>query len=100
MASHPAPAQRSRRTQINGTNDQFTIMVYMCGTDLETNFGAATADILEMCAADINDNANILLYTGGTSKWQNSAIRPDTNQIWQVMHEDIVCIEEGWAHGQ
>lgn len=94
MASHPAPAQRSRRTQINGTNDQFTIMVYMCGTDLETNFGAATADILEMCAADINDNANILLYTGGTSKWQNSAIRPDTNQIWQVMHEDIVCIEE------
>lgn len=88
------PAQRARRTRISGSDDQFTIMVYMCGTDLESNFGAATADILEMCAADINDNVNILLYTGGTSEWQNSVISPDTNQIWQVLHEDIVCIEE------
>lgn len=88
------PVQRSRRTEIKGRDDQFTIMVYMCGTDLESNFGAATADILEMCAADISDSVNILLYTGGTSEWQNSVISPDTNQIWQVMHEDIVCIEE------
>lgn len=88
------PVQRSRRTEIKGRDDQFTIMVYMCGTDLESNFGAATSDILEMCAADISDSVNILLYTGGTSEWQNSVISPDTNQIWQVMHEDIVCIEE------
>lgn len=86
--------QRDRRTKINGSDDQFTIMVYLCGTDLESNFGAATNDILEMCAADINDNVNILLYTGGTSEWQNNLISPDTNQIWQVRHEELVCIEE------
>lgn len=93
-AAAPGPTQRSKRTQINGSDDQFTIMVYMCGTDLESNYGAATADILEMCEADINDSVNILLYTGGTNEWQNSLISSDTNQIWQVMHEDIVCVEE------
>lgn len=88
------PSQRSKRTEIKGDGDQFTIMVYMCGTDLESNYGAATADILEMCEANLNDSVNILLYTGGTSQWQNNLISPDTNQIWQVMHEDIVCVEE------
>ena len=74
--------------------DRFTVMVYLCGTDLESNFGAATADILEMCQADIHDKVNVLLYTGGTSQWQNDVISSDTNQIWQVVHEDLVCVQE------
>lgn len=89
-----SPIQRSKRTEIKGSDDQFTIMVYMCGTDLESNYGAATSDILEMCEANISDCVNILLYTGGTSEWQNSLVSSDTNQIWQVIYEDIVCIEE------
>ena len=89
-----APLARSKRTEISGSGDRFTVMVYMCGTDLESNYGAATMDILEMCEAGINDNVNLLLYTGGTSEWQNSAISPDTNQIWQVVQDDIVCVEE------
>lgn len=86
--------KRPKWTEIKGSDDKFTIMVYMCGTDLESNFGAATADILEMCEADINDNVDILLYTGGTNVWQNSVISSETNQIWQVVHEGIVCVEE------
>ncbi len=82
------------RTEMTDDGDKFTIMVYMCGTDLESDYGAASADIFEMCAADINDSVNVLLYTGGTGKWQNSAISSDTNQIWQVVHGDILCIEE------
>lgn len=74
--------------------DDFTIMVYMCGTDLETDFGAATADILEMCKANINDKVNVILYTGGTLKWQNDVISSEKNQIWQVVQNDIVCVEE------
>ncbi len=88
------PVQRPGRTEINGSDDQFTIMVYMCGTDLESNYGAATADITEMCEAKINDSVNILLYTGGTGVWQNNLISPDTNQIWQVVEGGLVCVEE------
>jgi len=43
---------RTRRTQILGDGkDVFTIMIYMCGTDLESDYGMATADINEMLYA-------------------------------------------------
>ena len=76
------------------TGDDFTIMVYMCGTDLETDYGAATADILEMCNANINDRVNVILYTGGTLKWQNDVVSSEKNQIWQVVHDNLVCVED------
>lgn len=75
-------------------NGRFTIMIYMCGSDLESEYGAATADILEMCEADVNDNVNILLYTGGTLQWQNDVISSDTNQIWQVAKGELICVVE------
>ena len=47
----------------------WTVCVYMCGTDLESNGACATADILEMLAADIPNDVNVLVMTGGTKKW-------------------------------
>ncbi|MBQ6594594.1 MAG: hypothetical protein IJH78_02915, partial [Clostridia bacterium] len=47
-----------------------TLMVYMCGSDLESMFGSATEDLLEMreaCAG--NDAVTVLLMTGGASLW-------------------------------
>lgn len=88
-------AKRSRRTKINGNGDDvFTVMVYMCGTDLESDYAAATADIIEMAEADLNDNVNIVICTGGTEQWQNDYISSDRNQIWKVENEDLVCIED------
>lgn len=86
--------KRSKRTKITGTDDKFTVMVYMCGTDLESKWSAATNDIMEMVAADLNDNINLLIYTGGTEDWQNSYISSSTNQIWKAEHEDLVCVED------
>ena len=47
----------------------WTVCVYMCGTDLETEGSCATADLLEILAADIPDDVNVLVMTGGTKKW-------------------------------
>ena len=47
----------------------WTVCIYVCGTDLETNASCATADILEMLAADIPNDVNVLLMTGGTKTW-------------------------------
>ena len=47
----------------------WTVCIYMCGTDLETGGACATADILEMLAADIPDDVNVLVMTGGTKQW-------------------------------
>ena len=47
----------------------WTVCIYMCGTDLETGGSCATSDLLEMLAADIPDDVNVLVMTGGTKQW-------------------------------
>ena len=62
-----------------------TIMIYMAGTDLESNHGNASAD-LKGIKEYYNDpeNYHILLYTGGTKIWHNSYISPQENSIYEL----------------
>lgn len=47
-----------------------TVMVYMVGSDLESNYGAASSDIQEMLNAGLNpENTNLVIYTGGARGW-------------------------------
>ena len=76
---------REKRTVIKGNGqDNITIMVYMCGADLESRNGMASRDIQEMMKADIGDKINLLVYTGGCKQWQNNVISNATNQIYQI----------------
>lgn len=50
----------------------WTICVYMCGTDLESNGSAATSDLIEMLEADVPDDVTLLVMTGGTQTWNPS----------------------------
>lgn len=86
---------RTRRTEILGDGkDVITVMVYMCGTDLESDYGMATADINEMLYADIGENLNIIIETGGTSKWKNTVIKSNTNQRYRVIEDGLVPLDE------
>ena len=74
-----------KRTRILGNGrDQVTIMVYMCGTDLESRSGMATSDLVEMSKASFGDKVNLLVYTGGCTRWQNSVVSSGTNQIYRI----------------
>lgn len=85
---------RDKRTKVlGGGKDVYTIMIYMCGTDLESNYGMATADLNEMLHADIADNVNIIIETGGTKKWQNTVISNKTNQVYQIKNDGIVRLQ-------
>lgn len=76
---------RSRFTTLKGSGrDKVTIMVYMCGTDLESNYGMATNDLTEMANASISDNINLIIYTGGCTGWKNSMMSNKTNQIYKL----------------
>ena len=87
-----ASGSRAKRTNIVGNGkDTVTIMVYMCGTDLESKYGMATNDLKEMASADLG-NINIIVYTGGCSQWQNSAISNSTNQIYRVTKGGLECL--------
>ncbi|MBQ9870356.1 MAG: peptidase C11 [Eubacterium sp.] len=84
------PAAAPKRTKIKGSGqDTVTIMVYMCGTDLESRSGMATNDMREMAAASLSDKVNILLYTGGCTGWRTSGISNSTNQIYKIQNGQL-----------
>ncbi len=90
-----ASSAREKRTQLlGGGQDTVTIMVYMCGTDLKSRSGMGTADLQEMLAADLGQNVNLLVYTGGCTGWRNNQVSSGTNQIWQVKDGSLACLEE------
>jgi len=64
--------------------DVVTVMVYMCGTDLESNYGMATSDLQEMASAKIGSNVNVIVETGGCKMWKNKIVSNSSNQIYKV----------------
>ena len=85
LDSEVAGEARSKFTTIKGDgSDVVTIMVYMCGTDLESGSQMATRDLSEMTKASLNSNVRIIVYTGGCKRWQNSVVSSSTNQIWKI----------------
>ena len=88
-----ASGARAKYTTLKGNGqDTVTIMVYMCGTDLESKYGMATKDLMEMANATIGSNVNIVAYTGGCRKWNNSIISSSTNQIYKIESGGMRCV--------
>ncbi len=88
-----ADGARQKRTVLKGNGkDTVTIMVYMCGTDLESKGGMATSDLQEMAAAQLADNVNLLVYTGGCTGWRNNVVSSKVNQIYQVKDGGLACL--------
>ncbi len=88
-----APEARDKFTTINGNGrDTNTILVYMCGADLESRSGMATNDLNEMIQATVGSNINLLVYTGGCKQWRNSLISSRNNQIYQIQNGNIKCL--------
>jgi len=88
-----ASAARDKRTAIKGSGkDTVTIMVYMCGTDLESRSGMATSDLQEMLGATIGDKVNLIVYTGGCTQWKNNVVSSQCNQIYQVENGGLRCL--------
>ena len=84
---------REKYTEILGSGkDEVTLMVYLCGTDLESRSQMATMDLQEMINADIGENVNVIVYTGGCKQWRNTAFDSNKNQIWQVMDDGLRCL--------
>jgi len=69
----------------------YTIMIYMNGSDLESDFGLATDDLAEIIDSGLkSQNANIIILTGGTRRWMNDAIPETECIIWEF--------SDGWLN--
>ena len=82
-----ADGSRAKYTNILGNQqDTVTVMLYMCGTDLESKYGMSSSDLQEIANAKYGDNVKIIVYTGGCSGWKTSGISSSANQIYQVVN--------------
>lgn len=70
-----------------------TVMVYMCGSDLESDYGLGSADIEEMLEAELGDDVTVTLETGGSSSWSFSDdAEGGVRQRWTITDEGLAAV--------
>ena len=76
---------------ISGPSDDYTIMIYMCGADLESSNGLATGDLTEIFnVTGQPDGVNIIVETGGASSWKKYNISANYLTRYHVENQGLV----------
>lgn len=74
-------------------SDVNTIMIYMIGSDLESQGGNATLDINEILNADLGENVNVIIEAGGAKSWNIRGLDGDSCQRLKVENGKLVALE-------
>ncbi len=85
--------RRSRADEGPMGDSGWTILVYMCGTDLESEYAAATSDISEAISAQYSDDVRIVYQTGGTNEWQ-CGFSSESIQRYVNIDGDVELVDE------
>lgn len=70
-----------------GSTKEYTVMVYIVGSDLESNneVGCASLDMTEMMDSGLDPSrVNLVVYTGGSRYWHNG-VPSDCNALYQLV---------------
>ena len=101
---HGKPAQQAFGSGDSGSDIELvsvgtdarsaTVMVYMNGSDLETNAGEATTDIEEMISSGIGEKVNVIIQTMGTKEWQNYDISSKSAQTYKIEEGGLSLVRD------
>ena len=73
--------------------DRWTILLYICGADLESGSGLASGDISEMLSVGGQpEDMNIVIQTGGSRSWKNYGI--SGNKIGRYHIRDKALVQD------
>ena len=62
-----------------------TVMIYMCGSNLESLNGSASQDIMEMLESGYDrERTNLVIMAGGAQDWQEIGVTADATSIFDV----------------
>lgn len=75
-------------------SESVTVLVYMNGSDLESEAGEATADIAEMLGSGAGDNVKVVIETLGTRNWQDFGIASDHTQRYLVNQGKLELVDD------
>lgn len=76
LLSAASSAEKSQRS--------LTIMIYMCGSNLESDFGSASADLQEIIGSGYDrKKTEVLILAGGSKTWR-SGYSPDATHLLRI----------------
>ena len=78
----------------NYEDGTYTLMIYMCGSNLESRSGSATKNIAEMLTAEMPENTKVIIQTGGAKKWRNYDISASHSSRYELKNGELVLIEQ------
>ncbi len=70
-----------------------TVLVYMCGTNLQD---AACVDLAEMAEADAGEDVNVLILAGGAKQWDFDFLEGGTRTVVQIADGDAYTDDWGY----
>ena len=71
-----------------------TVMMYVIGSNLETEWGEATVDIQEILDANLSSNINYIIQTGGSKQWMNDQMKDGECQRFKVQGQQLVELQQ------
>ena len=75
-------------------DESWAIYWYLCGSDLESQNGFATTDLVEAMSVTLPDNVTVVIQTGGASEWNNSTISADNLGRYVLAGGDLEKVDE------
>ena len=77
----------------NITSNKKTLFIYMCGSNLETKQGLAGKNIDEILSANIGNNMDIVIETGGAQIWRSHDIDNSAIQRYEIKGGKLNLLE-------
>jgi len=75
-AAVATPVAADTTTTTTASDTEWAIYLYICGSNLESEGGAATNDLAELFAVTLPENVKVVIETGGSSAWMNDYANP------------------------
>lgn len=92
---NPTSASLINNKTTNNNLPGRTIMIYMVGSNLETELGLGSRDLSGIEYDKIKENdMHVLLMAGGTKSWYNNYINPNSTCIYELTENGYEAVED------
>lgn len=84
--------ERAEKTAATGS--KWTVLIYMCGGDMESEEAKATECLKDMFRLDYPENINVVVETGGSTNWHLKGIYSDYLQRFEIQKGGMVLADQ------
>lgn len=74
------------------TETEWTVYIYMCGSNLESEYGLASGNIKNLLKAPKNDQVRYIVETGGADKWTNEKVDASRRQRFLIQGDEMTLV--------